>query len=172
MGIGALFWASGRVDGPLQAPILLEALLEEEVLSPTEGRLPLGTGPCVGKVLHPAAGQPTPPLLLCRHNALGAVAFWANRRVEHTARPLVDIDGPILLGGPEGLAQGTLLFERDDALHWTTSARAAEAMAESAGRAWLVFGHKTFDPGVLEAEQQRGLWVEDPQGWPPPVRNP
>lgn len=170
-----------RLDGPIQAPGLLPALLAKHNIDGLPGTVGRLDEPCALRLLRGADGLKEDSFAgaLYAVCALEGGAAWGlrlDRPVDATIRPALKLPGVLRVGGPLAAEQGVLLYEPSPGVfRFTTSNRTARRLARShaAGggpeRAWLVFGHAGWLPGQLEREVAQGAWTDvDLWELPPP----
>ncbi len=128
-GIVGLVVLAGRLDGPIRAPIAIEAAVQEAAGDASGSSLPVGDFPC--------AGTQVGPHLVCSDD----FALRTDLPLGFELRPLYHADGPILAGGPIAPDRGVLVYELAGELRYTTSDKTAERVADAARDPRLFFGY-------------------------------
>ncbi len=161
----AIAFLASRRDGPIRAPSEILAALGPAVEDRGGVPLPVG-GPtlCDGPTLQAtdAVVDPTfrdTTVLICGHDAAGALGFFLNRELPALARPLFRIPGNVHLGGPLVPGRGALLHRSAQGVFWTTSRRTAGRVSRDPVPSAVVFGHARWAPDQLRAEVDAGMWL-------------
>lgn len=181
MALAGLIALALGLDGPLRAGGLLPAVLAEHNPDALPGELGLRDEACPLRLVRgsrtlPEASFQGALYAVCALEGGAALGFRLDRPLDLTIRPALKLPGRMRIGGPLAAEQGILLYEVTPGTYrFTTSERRARklASAHSSGggprRAWLVYGHALWTPGLLAQGLARGTWSEvDPVVLPDP----
>jgi putative transcriptional regulator len=157
-------WALGEPDTRLM------------VLDASAVDLPVSDLPCEGNLLmaHPGLRDPEfggAVVLLCHHDANGALGILLNRRADVLAKRVLGYGtvalGQAVAGGPVGRGQGIVVYRRGGDLRFTT----VRGVSSLPWAGWLraprvpledvrvvALGHAGWGPGQLDKEIQAGAW--------------